>query len=140
MKCHHTSIFIETPSLEGLPTKAKEDPSPHEIRLSPAGHPASFSRTDLMPLLFILFGSGTHPMTKCLKEFFPFSLVAITVQRNLAILNSAAFWSNCVHNFISNFITQSTSLFLTLSSVPTNTGTMCMFFGLHILLISFPIS
>ena len=26
--------FLETPSLEGLPTKAKEDPSPHEMRLS----------------------------------------------------------------------------------------------------------
>ena len=25
---------METPSLEGLPTKAKEDPSPHEMRLS----------------------------------------------------------------------------------------------------------
>ena len=36
--CLHTSIFIETPSLEGLPSKAKEDPSPHEMRLSPTGH------------------------------------------------------------------------------------------------------
>ena len=35
--CLRTSIFIETPSLEGLPTKAKEDPSPHEMRQSPAG-------------------------------------------------------------------------------------------------------
>ena len=34
----HTSIFIETPSLEVLPTKTEEDPSPHEMRLSPAGH------------------------------------------------------------------------------------------------------
>ena len=41
--CLHTSIFIETPSLEGLPTKAKEDPSPHEMRLSPAGHKPSIS-------------------------------------------------------------------------------------------------
>ena len=39
--CLHASIFIETPSLEGLPTNAKEDPSPHEIRLSPAGHQPS---------------------------------------------------------------------------------------------------
>ena len=38
LKCLHTNIFIKTPSLEGLPTKAKEDPSPHEIKLSPAGH------------------------------------------------------------------------------------------------------
>ena len=43
LRCCHTSIFIETPSLEGLPTKAKEDPSPHEMRLSPAGHQPSIS-------------------------------------------------------------------------------------------------
>ena len=27
-------IFIVTPSLEGCPTKAKETPSPHEVRLT----------------------------------------------------------------------------------------------------------
>ena len=43
LQCLQTSIFIETPSLEGLPTKAKEDPSPHEMRLSPAGHQPSIS-------------------------------------------------------------------------------------------------
>ena len=43
LRCLHTSIFIETPSLEGLPTKAKENPSPHEMRLSPAGHQPSIS-------------------------------------------------------------------------------------------------
>ena len=37
----HTSIFIETPFLEGSPTKAKEDSSPHEMRLSLAGHQPS---------------------------------------------------------------------------------------------------
>ena len=35
LRCLHTGIFIKAPSLEGLPTKAKEDPSPHEMRLSP---------------------------------------------------------------------------------------------------------
>ena len=35
LKCLHTSIFIETPSLERLPTKTKENLSPHEIRLFP---------------------------------------------------------------------------------------------------------
>ena len=37
-----------TPSLEVLPTKAKEDPSPSEIRLSPFGHQPSifYSRED----------------------------------------------------------------------------------------------
>ena len=29
------SIFIMTPSLEGWPTKAKEAPSPNEVRLTP---------------------------------------------------------------------------------------------------------
>ena len=28
-------IFIVAPSLEGWPTKAKEAPSPHEVRLTP---------------------------------------------------------------------------------------------------------
>ena len=28
-------IFILTPSLEGLPTKAEEAPSPHDVRLAP---------------------------------------------------------------------------------------------------------
>ena len=35
LSCLHTSSFIKTPSLEGLPTKGKEEPSPHEMRLSP---------------------------------------------------------------------------------------------------------
>ena len=35
LRCLHTGIFIKAPSLKGLPTKAKEDPSPHEMRLSP---------------------------------------------------------------------------------------------------------
>ena len=43
LRCFHTSLFIETPSLEGLPTKAKEDSSPHEMRLSPAGNQPSIS-------------------------------------------------------------------------------------------------
>ena len=41
--CLHTSIFIETPSVEGLATKAKEDPIPHEMRLSTAVHQPSIS-------------------------------------------------------------------------------------------------
>ena len=43
LRCLHTSIFIKTPSLEGLPTKAKEDPSSHEMRLSLAGYQPSIS-------------------------------------------------------------------------------------------------
>ena len=34
---------MEAPFLEGLPTKAKEDPSPHEMILSPTGHQPSVS-------------------------------------------------------------------------------------------------
>ena len=41
LRCLHASIFSQTPSLEGLPSKAKEDPSPQEMRLSPAGHQSS---------------------------------------------------------------------------------------------------
>ena len=43
LRCLHISIFIETASLEGLPTKAKEDPSPQEMRLSSGGHQPSIS-------------------------------------------------------------------------------------------------
>ena len=48
LRCLYTSIFIKTPSLERLSTKAKEDPSPHEMRLCPAGHQPSifWSRGD----------------------------------------------------------------------------------------------
>ena len=40
---HNSLIFIEAPSLEGLPTKAKEDPTPREMRLSLTGHQLSIS-------------------------------------------------------------------------------------------------
>ena len=50
----HTSIFMKTPSLEGLPTKIKEDPSPHELRLSPVGHQPSFSWSIIIKLLLLL--------------------------------------------------------------------------------------
>ena len=43
LRCLHHSIFIETQSLEGLPSKTKVDPSPHEMRLSPAEHQPSIS-------------------------------------------------------------------------------------------------
>ena len=45
LKCLQPSIFIKTSSAEGLPTKAKEDPSPHEMRLSSAGHQPNISRS-----------------------------------------------------------------------------------------------
>ena len=43
-----------TPSLETLPTKAKEDPSPHEMRLSPTGHQPSISWSRGLLLLLSL--------------------------------------------------------------------------------------
>ena len=43
LRCLHTSIVIEAPSLEVLTTKAKENPSPYEMKLSPAGHQPSIS-------------------------------------------------------------------------------------------------
>ena len=48
--------FYRDTSLEGLPAKAKEDPSPHEIRLSPPGHKPSisWSRELLFFLLLLL--------------------------------------------------------------------------------------
>ena len=45
LTCLHTSIFIKTPSLERLQSKAKVDLSPDELRLSPAHQPSiSWSR------------------------------------------------------------------------------------------------
>ena len=43
LRCLHTNTFMETLSLEGLPTKAKEDPSPQWDETIPTGHPPSIS-------------------------------------------------------------------------------------------------
>ena len=45
-----SGIFIVAPSLEGRPTKAKEAPSPHEVRLTPLD-PAGL----LYPLLLLIW-------------------------------------------------------------------------------------
>ena len=45
---------IETPSLEGLPTKAKEDPSCYEMRLSPDGHQPSISWSWIIIIIIII--------------------------------------------------------------------------------------
>ena len=45
---------METPSLEELPTKAKEDPSPHELRLSPTGHQPSISLSRGMMMMMMM--------------------------------------------------------------------------------------
>ena len=75
LKCFHTSIFIKTPSLEGLPTQDKEDDSNHEIRLSPAGHQSSISQSrsniiiiinitiiQIIIIIIILIGKKTNPL------------------------------------------------------------------------------
>ena len=46
--------FYQDTTLEGLPTKTKEDPSPHEMRLSPAGHQPSIFWSRGKLLLFSL--------------------------------------------------------------------------------------
>ena len=57
--------FIEAPSLEGLSTKAEEDPSRHEMRLSPAGHQPSIS----WPQTGLAIGVGTWQMqSKMLRK------------------------------------------------------------------------
>ena len=45
---------METPSLERLPAKAKEDTSPHEIRLSPAGHQPSIFWSHAVVVIVLL--------------------------------------------------------------------------------------
>ena len=54
LRCLQTSIFIETPSLEGLQTKAKEDSSTHEMRLSSDEHQPSITHGKLLLLLSLL--------------------------------------------------------------------------------------
>ena len=40
-------FFYLTLSLEGQPTKAKEAPSPHEVRLAPIKHQSSISMSGM---------------------------------------------------------------------------------------------
>ena len=53
-RCNKTStllgIFIMILSLEGWPTKAKEAPSPHEVRLTPLDTHPVFQLSISMPL------------------------------------------------------------------------------------------
>ena len=55
LSCLHTSTFIETPSLEGLPAKAKADSSPHEMRLYPTGHQPSIIIIIIIIIISSLF-------------------------------------------------------------------------------------
>ena len=89
IKSKATSIFIKTWSLEGLPTKAKEDPSPHEMRLSPVGHQPSISWSQgnlllllflllLLLLLFIFFSLLSRPFNAFLI-YFTFTLTFLKI-------------------------------------------------------------
>ena len=70
------------PSLEGLPTKAKETPSPHEVRLAPL---------DTNPVFHSL---GEKP--KGLKKFtrknkrYAVSLPMLCIRPSLSIMNHEA--------------------------------------------------
>ena len=70
LKCLHTSIFIETPSLEWLPSKAKENPSPHEMRLSSAGHQPNISWSIIIIIIIIIINIYSGSIYK-----YKFSLV-----------------------------------------------------------------
>ena len=55
-------IFIVIPSLEGLPTKAKEAPSPHEVRLTPLDtNPVFHSLRDVIKRDHVLLSSYITP-------------------------------------------------------------------------------
>ena len=68
LRCLHTSIFIETPFLEGLPTKAKEDPSPHETRLSAAEHQPSISIIIIIIIIIINSLCGLDGLSSSVGE------------------------------------------------------------------------
>ena len=81
LRCLHTSIFIKTPFLEGLPTKAKEDFSTHEMRLSPAGHQLniSFSRGISLLLLLILLLFRIHLLLLFVVLIFIITTIIIII-------------------------------------------------------------
>ena len=49
--------------MEGLPTKAKEDPSPHETRLSAAGHQPSIS--SIIIIIIIIINNNNNNNSFC---------------------------------------------------------------------------
>ena len=78
LRCLHTSIFIETPSLEGLPTKGKEDSSPHEMRLCPAGHQASISWSLIIIIITIIISSIYAYIYICTAKIIAKDIAKIT--------------------------------------------------------------
>ena len=61
----HQYIY-ETSSLEGLPTKAKEELSLHEMRLSPNGHQPSISWSQVI----LIFGCDVDPFRTSVSIYF----------------------------------------------------------------------
>ena len=99
----HTSIFMETPSLERLPTKTKEDPLPHEMRLSPHWTSTQYflvSGKLLLLLLLLLLSSSLSSSFSLLKNsFFSRSLLSLfLIPRSLM---SGAFSRNLLRPFFS---------------------------------------
>ena len=90
-----------TPSLEGWPTKAKEAPSPHEIRLAPL---------------------DTNPVFQCLGEISMSHQPSMLCLRP-ATLSKKRLWYSCFHVNFSKFLrtrflqNSSWQLLLRLSSI-----------------------
>ena len=102
LRCLRTSIFIETPSLEGLPTKAKEDPSPREMRLSPAGHQFSISWSRGI-IIFIIIMIIIVSFILIRKRFFSKSYLVIFTEIDYLDLYSSKRnkfftlnWTKCI--------------------------------------------
>ena len=104
----HTNIFIETPSLEGLSTKAKQDLSPHEMRLSTTEHQPSISWSSI--IFFIISYSPSNCPSRNSKYFRNF------LQRKT---NFTKFFQNFCWN-IAFWLTQDRSPYVSLSLLPQN--------------------
>ena len=90
-----------TPSLEGLPTKAKEAPSPHEVRMSPLDTNPVFQSLggdfetvtnslvkiyDLMPFFYEVTKTQCFFTLKKIKHIFELkSSFLFTVTKNMAV-------------------------------------------------------
>ena len=98
-------MFIKTPSLEGLPTKAKVDHSPHEMRLSTTGHQPTISWSRevfivimlyyLLLLSLLFFVGTTSPLrgekNALTSESYPLSEMSRALLRMKAGPSNAAF-------------------------------------------------
>ena len=93
LRCLHTSIFIETPSLEGLPTKANEDPSPYEMRLSPAGHQSSISWSRGFITIIIIINFIYSQIIKTIKYMY---ISNLQITKIIKLIKNKKNNENCV--------------------------------------------